>query len=144
MRSVMIAPSRPKRDAPDSSAQRLYVGGVARRTATEHSGAGHQGIGPGLDTAPGSLRIDAAIHLEVDRLAQRVDRLAQAGDLGELARDEGLASEPRIDAHHQYQVEVAQQRFDEGDRRAWIEHQARALSEAVDQLDGARGVRASF
>src|SRR5690348_8383133 len=90
-----------------SRAKRLDALGVFAGPRAEHRRAGNQHVGPGLDAAPGRFGIDAAIDLEMDRLAQRVDRAAQGRDLGELALDERLAAEARIDAHHQHEVEVA-------------------------------------
>src|ERR1700722_16647121 len=107
-------PGRPRYGRPwgpgstPSSAQRLDVGGIAGRSAAEHRGAGHQGVGAGLDAAPGLLRIDTAIDLEVDLAALCIDHPAQGRDLGELAVDERLPAETRIDAHHQHEIEVAQ------------------------------------
>jgi nicotinate-nucleotide--dimethylbenzimidazole phosphoribosyltransferase len=99
------------------------------------------GAGTGLDAALRCLDVDAAIDLEIDRLAECVDRLAQGGDLGELALDEGLSAEPGIDAHHQNEVEIAQHMLDGGKRRRRIEHRARLPSEALDELDRAMDVR---
>src|SRR6478735_1072923 len=76
-----------------SSAQRPDVGGVLFRPAREHRRDGDQRVGAGGAAALGRLRIDAAVDLEIDRLAQGVDRAAQRGDLGELGVDEGLAAE---------------------------------------------------
>ena len=99
-------------------------------------------VGAGLDAFPRRLGIDAAIDLEIDRPARGVDRLAQGGDLGELALDEGLAAEAGIDAHHQHEIEVAQHVLDGGDRRRRVEHAARLLAQALDELDRAVDVRA--
>src|SRR6185295_14800912 len=107
-----IAATTPRR-APSTSAaaleaQRLDVGGVTLRPAAEHRGAGDQHVGTGGHGLLRRLGIDAAIDLEIDDAAARVDHLAQGGDLGELALDEALPAEARVDAHHQHQVDVTQ------------------------------------
>ena len=67
---------------------------------------------------------------------------AGAAHLVQDSLDELLAAEPRIDAHHQDQVELVQHRLDRGDRGARVERHARALAERADGLQAAMQVRA--
>jgi hypothetical protein len=66
-------------------------------------------VGPGGDRARRGLDIDAAIDLQVDRLAGGVDHRADRLDLAQLALDEALPAETGIDAHHQHQIDLLEQ-----------------------------------
>jgi hypothetical protein len=77
------------------SAQSLDIFGVSARAAPERGGPGDEHVRSGLDRAARRLPIDAAIDLEVDRLAGLVDLLADRLDLAELAVDKCLPAENR-------------------------------------------------
>ena len=119
---------------------------IVRRA--EHRGAGDQHIGPGLDAARRGLGGDAAIDLQRDLLSAlgdvRVDHLPEDGDLGELAFQEGLPAEARIDRHHQDQVAELEHVLDRRDRRRRVQHHAGLLTQSPDGLQRAVQMRPGF
>ena len=68
-------------------------------------------------------------------------RFAIASILRELAGDELLPAEARVDAHDQHQVELLQHIIEEIDRRRRVERDAGLLAQRLDPLDGAVKVR---
>ena len=54
------------------------------------------------------MRFDAAIHLQFALWVARVQQLAKLADLAQRITDELLSAKPRIDAHHQHEVELFQ------------------------------------
>ena len=73
-----------------------------------------------------------------------VDHLAHRLDLAQLAGDEALPAEARIDAHHQHQVDVVDQVVEHLGRRRRVERDAGLLAERLDRLDRAVDVRPGF
>jgi hypothetical protein len=71
-----------------------------------------------------------------------IDHLPQRGDLGELAGDEGLAAEARIDRHDQDQVhQVHHMRQHVSTGRARVQHHAGLLPQRPDGLEAAVQMR---
>src|SRR5690606_34771937 len=87
------------------AAQAADVVGIGGRAAGEACGARDQHVGAGGGGERRGLRRDAAVDLEIDHPvaagggANLVDHAAQRGDLVELAGDEFLPAETRIDRH---------------------------------------------
>src|SRR6185312_4758477 len=77
--------------AAPAAAQARDIGGVGGRAARKGGGAGDEHIGARGDRRRRGLSIDAAIDLEIDRAAERIDEPAQRADLVERAGDEALA-----------------------------------------------------
>ena len=90
------------------------------------------------------MLVDAAIDGEIDGAPAGVDQRPERLDLAELARDEALAAKSRVDAHHQHQIDVAQDRFDGVDRRRRVERDPHPLARALDALESAIQVGACF
>src|SRR5579862_7483104 len=120
--------------ATTSTAQCCDVGGIAFRSASEYRGAGNEHVGAGVHSLARGLRIDAAIDLERDIASGFCDACGNRLDLLQLAGDEGLAAEARIDAHHQNQVDQIDEVVDGVDRSPRIEHDTRSLAERSDEL----------
>ena len=64
-------------------------------------------------------------------------------DLAQLAGNEALPAEPRIDAHHQHQIDVLKHIVQHLGGRRWVERHARFLAKHLDLLNCAMKVRAS-
>jgi hypothetical protein len=64
-------------------------------------------------------------------------RSARGLDFFQLTGKKSLAAEAGIDSHDQDQVDQVEERIDDLDRRAGIEHVARLLSQRADQLQRA-------
>src|SRR5690349_21332256 len=72
--------------------------GAAGIRSPEYGRPRHEHRGTRLRARAGRVRVDAAVDLDVDVLA---DEPAQAPDAVERARDEPLAAPPRVDRHAQ-------------------------------------------
>ena len=86
---------------PQAPRRAADIAGIGVRPAGKRRRAGDQNVGAGLDRGGRRIGVDAAIDLQVDLAAARVDQLAQRLDLVELRADEALPAEAGIDAHHQ-------------------------------------------
>src|SRR5204862_394836 len=101
------SPLRPYRSPPargGSPSQTPDIVRIGLRTAAERRRPRDQHVGSGVDRAPRVGLVDTAVDLEVYRPAARVDPLADRFDLLQLAVDEALPAEARIDAHHQHEI----------------------------------------
>src|SRR6185437_15950903 len=65
-------------------------------------------------------------------------------DFPELAVNEALAAEARIDAHDKYEIGQVHQVVEHVDRRARVERHTGALAQTLDQLQRAMDVRAGL
>src|SRR5699024_5648381 len=87
----------------------------------EHRATGYEDVCASRHGLVGGARLDASVDLEVDRLAGRVDHLAESPDLFELRGDEALPTEAWVDAHHEHEIEVFQDVSQDILRRMWVE-----------------------
>ena len=99
-------------------------------------------MAPALDRLARGLGVDPAVDLELDIEALLGDPLGDRLDLLELAGDELLPAEARVDGHHQDQVEVLEHIIERLGRGRRVERDAGLLAQRLDPLDGAVDVRA--
>ena len=115
-----------------------------RFAAAEGRGPGDEDGGAGVDRLPRRFGIDAAVDLELDVEVFLGDALGDRLDLAQLAGDELLAAEARIDAHHQHQVDFLEHIIEHLGRRRRVQRDAGFLAQPLDALDRAMEVRPGF
>jgi hypothetical protein len=91
---------------------------------------------------PAAAASGAVVDLNVNR--PPADHRADPSDLLDLATDETLSAEARIDAHHQHEIETVQHIFDRAFRRRRIERRAGRFPACADQLQRAVEMLAGF
>src|SRR3974390_576731 len=87
------------------AAQPGDIGGVLRRAVLENGRARNEHVGAGCDRAPGSFRRDSTVHLERDSTPAFCNAFSGLFDFPELACDERLSAEARIDPDNQNTVD---------------------------------------
>ena len=97
--------------------------------AAEDGGAGYEDVGTGGHAQRGSLRIDAAVQLEIAARIQPVDHLRGRGDLAQRRVDESLIAKAGVHRHDQHLVHVRQNFLERLGRRGWIDHDAGPLAQ---------------
>ena len=97
--------------------------------AAEGGGAGDQHIGAGGDRLARGFGVDAAVDLDEDVEVFLGDAVGDRLDLLELAGDELLPAEARVDAHHQHEVDVLEHIIERLGRGRGIERHAGLLAE---------------
>src|ERR1035441_3180782 len=112
--------SQPRLSRKPRAPQSLKIGRILARAALETRCARDQHIGAGGYDLFGRAGIDAAVNLEIDRLAERVDGFAHGADPIELRGNESLPAEAGIDGHDEDEIELAENRLDGGERRRRI------------------------
>ena len=138
------------RQVPQVGARAHAQGGDGRGIVggAEDRGAGDQHIGPGGDAARRGLGGDAAIDLQRDRLAaggdMGIDHPPQAGDLPELAAEEGLPAEAGIDRHHEDEVAEIEHILHRRYGRRRIKDHAGLFAQGADGLQAAVQMRPGF
>ena len=90
------------------------------------------------------LGIDPAIDLDDDLQTRLGDPVCDRLDLPQLAGDELLSAEARIDGHHQHEVDVLEHIIERLGRGRRIERNAGLLAERLDVLERAVEVRPSL
>src|SRR3546814_406012 len=113
-------------------------------TAPEGSGACDQCVSASAHRQSRGFGIDAAVHLQIDRLAELVDRLADRLDLAQLAGNEALPAKAGIDAHYQHQVDILKDVIEHLGGRRRIERHPGLFPKRLDPLDGAVDMRPSL
>ena len=89
-------------------------------------------------------RVDPAVDFDGDVEAELGDALGDGFDLAQLAVDELLPAEARIDAHDQDEVDVLEHIIEHLGRGRGVERDAGLLAEPLDPLDRAVEVRAGL
>ena len=117
---------------------------ISRGPAAECRGSGNEHVRSGIDRLRRGLGIDPAIDLEANVKSLLGDALGDRLDLAELAGDELLSAETRIDAHHQHEIDVLEHIIERLGRRRRVERHAGLLAERLDPLDRAVEVRAGL
>src|SRR5262249_3367647 len=97
--------------------------------------AGDDHVGPRGGHHLDVVELDAPVDLEVHVVqAPLIEHPAQGADLRHHLRDEGLAAEARVDAHHQHQVHLAEHVLDGVGGRGGVEHHAGTPAGGADLL----------
>ena len=120
--------------------------GIAGLGSAEHGGTGDEGVDPGLGDFTDVGRTNAAIDLQANIAAGRLDDLADMARLVQHVGDELLPAETGVDAHDQDQVDQIHQIVEGIDRLTPAEKRyPRAMAELgpgphrsgdiADQLD---------
>src|SRR5206468_9666106 len=94
-------------------------------------------VGGGADV----VDLDAAVDLEPDGAAARVDAPAHVGDLAQRRGDEALPAEAGIDAHDENEVDLVDDPVEHVERRRRIEDEPRLAAGGTNQLQRAIDVR---
>src|SRR6187200_1685012 len=100
---------------------------------SEHRRARHEERGARGRARPGGLEVDAAVDLDLDRVAHE---RAQARDLIERCRDELLAAPAGVHGHAQRRPQVAADLRERLDRRRGRQRDAGLAAGLTDVLDG--------
>jgi hypothetical protein len=85
--------------------------GVEGWPTAKDGGSRHKDVSTSFDRELRGLPIYASINLQLDLPSAPVDQVPDLSHLGELGLNEALSSKPRIDRHHQNQINIAQNRL---------------------------------
>ena len=96
-------------------------------------------LAPALTACARGLGVDPAVDLELDVETLLGDPLGDRLDLLELAGDELLPAEARVDAHHQDQVDLLEHIIERLRRGRRVERHAGLLAERLDRAGSCGG-----
>ncbi len=134
----------PRPSRPRSSAQRRDIRGIIASAPAKYCRTRHQHIGASGDRLTGRGGRNSAIDLKSDPAATFGNALSGCLNLAQLAVDKTLATESRVYAHDQNQIDQIEDIIDRLYGRGRIENNSRRLSEASNQLQRSVHVWASL
>ena len=133
-----------------SAVQVLHDGAVALVSVggAKYGAAGHERVGACRHNGSDIASLDAAVHLEPDRLAARglvgIDAATGLAQLGQGAGNETLAAKSGVDRHQQDDIKLVHYVIHPFQRRGRIEHNTGLAAMVADQLQRAVHMAAGF
>src|SRR5665811_126161 len=119
----------------ESDAHRIYQRLIV--ALAKNGTAGDEGISPGVGDAANVVHLDATINFEANILAAGGDATAHRFDLAQRGVNEALATEARVDAHDENQVNVFNHPVQQPQRLGRVEGQTALAALGLDDLQAA-------
>src|SRR5438093_3132825 len=108
------------------------AGGTLGIRSVKDGGSGDDDAGAGHHDRTDVLEVDAAVDFDEGRVVRPIEQSPHVSDLELASSDERLSPEPRVDGHHQDEIDVSGNLLQGTHRRRRVQDDSRLDSERLD------------